>query len=171
MAKMKTESFDYLLDSGLDIEKRRVYLYNEIDSKTILKVIKAISILVRIDESPITLVMNSPGGFVIDAFALYDYIKSIPNQVTIHVLGRCCSAAVLILQAADYRTSAPNSTFMVHRGSRADKFDKDSDERADTIIAERMGWTRKKLDNFQDYDNYFFPEEALELKLIDEVIE
>jgi ATP-dependent Clp protease, protease subunit len=170
MARVKTETFDYLLNTNLDLQKRRVFLYGDIDTKSVLKTIKSMSLLARLEDTPITLVMNCEGGMTIDAFALYDYINSLSHTVNIFVLGRCCSAAVLVLQAADHRSAAPNAVFMVHRGTRQDQFDKALDERADDIIAGRMGWTRRKLDNLQDYDNYFFAENALEYKLIDEVV-
>jgi ATP-dependent protease ClpP protease subunit len=160
-----------IYDYGLDITKRRVYLEGEIDEKSGMQVIKGISILARLsDVDPIQVIIASEGGETIQAFAIHNYIKSLPNETTGIVMGRCCSAAVLVLQACTRRTAMPDSVLMVHRGGRSDSFDLKLDERADDIIAARMGWTRNKLDKFQSYDRYMFAEEALEINLLDEII-
>lgn len=170
VTKKKPENDD-LYEFGLDIPKRRVYLEGEIDDQSAMQVIKGLSILSRMSGTdPIQIVINSEGGETIQGFAIMNYIRSLPNETFGTVVGRCCSAAVLVLQGCTNRQALPDSVLMIHRGGRSDAFDKRLDERADTIIAERMGWTHAKLDKFQSYDRWLFAEEALEINLIDEVI-
>jgi|LakMenE18May11ns_1017448.scaffolds.fasta_scaffold9898370_5 ATP-dependent Clp protease protease subunit len=167
----KKPDADDLYEFGLDIPKRRVYLQGDIDTESAMQVIKGLSILVRLSESePIQLVIDSEGGETIQGFAIMNYIRTLPNEVIGIVIGRCCSAAVIILQGCTKRNAMPDSVVMIHRGVRNDMFDKRLDERADKFIADRMGWTVQKLDKFQSYDRYLFAEEALEINLIDEIL-
>lgn len=171
--KPDSDVLDNIHAYGLDILRRRVYLSGEIDTKKADRVIKNMSVLYAADpEAPITLVINSEGGRTLDAIAMHDYIASLPVEITAQVFGLCGSAAVLVLQACRKRHASSNSVLMVHRGSRADIFDMEMDERVDRIIAGRMGegWSQKKLDKYQVYDRYMFAEKALEMGLIDEVL-
>lgn len=169
--KAKKPDGDELYEFGLDIPKRRVYLEGEIDEKSAMQVIKGLSILSRLSDSdPIQIVINSEGGETIQGFAMMNYIRSLPNETFGTVVGKCCSAAVLVLQGCTHRHALPDSVLMIHRGTRNDVFDKRLDERADTVIASRMGWTLTKLDKFQSYDRYLFAEEALDINLIDQII-
>ena len=168
----KKPDADDLYEFGLDIPKRRVYLEGEIDDQSAMRVIKGLSILSRMsDTDPIQIVINSEGGETVQGFAIMNYIKSLPNETFGTVVGRCCSAAVLVLQGCSNRQAMQDSVIMIHRGTRNDMFDKRLDERADAIIAKRMGWSHAKLDKFQSYDRYLFAEEALEINLIDSILE
>ncbi len=170
VTKKKPENDD-LYEFGLDLPKRRVYLEGEIDEKSAMQVIKGLSILSRMsDTDPIQIVINSEGGETVQGFAIMNYIRTLSNEVFGIVVGRCCSAAVVVLQGCTYRNAMRDSVLMIHRGTRNDVFDKRLDERADKVIADRMGWTLAKLDKFQSYDRYLFAEEALEIGLIDEII-
>ena len=170
VTKKKPENDD-LYEFGLDLPKRRVYLEGEIDDQSTMRVIKGLSILSRMsDTDPIQIVINSEGGETVQGFAIMNYIRSLPNETFGTVVGRCCSAAVIVLQGCTNRQALPDAVLMIHRGSRSDAFDKRLDERADKIIAKRMGWTHTKLDKFQSYDRWLFAEEALEINLIDQII-
>jgi ATP-dependent protease ClpP protease subunit len=167
----KKPDADDLYEFGLDIPKRRVYLEGEIDDVSAMKVIKGLSILSRMsDADPIQIVINSEGGETVQGFAIMNYIRTLPNETFGVVVGRCCSAAVVVLQGCTHRQAMPDAVLMIHRGTRNDMFDKRLDERADSMIATRMGWTPSKLDKFQSYDRYMFAEEALEINLIDHII-
>lgn len=171
VTKKKPENDD-LYEFGLDLPKRRVYLEGEIDDQSAMKVIKGLSILSRMsDTDPIQIVINSEGGETVQGFAIMNYIKSLPNETFGTVVGRCCSAAVLVLQGCSNRQAMQDSVIMIHRGTRNDMFDKRLDERADAVIAKRMGWSPSKLDKYQSYDRYLFAEEALEINLIDSILE
>lgn len=171
MARSKRPENDDLYEYGLDVPKRRVYLNGDIDRDSVMQAIKGLSILARLSESePIQLVINSEGGDMIQGFALINYIRSLPNEVTGIVLGTCESAAVVILQACKHRAAMPEATLMTHRGTRSTEFDVEVDNRADQLIASRMGWTKQRLDKFHSHDRYMFAEEAMKLGLIDEVL-
>ena len=68
-------------------------------------------------KSDITLLFNSPGGNVIDGFALYDFIqhlKGLGHTITIKVYGQAASMGGVLLQAGDIRVMGANSLLMIH---------------------------------------------------------
>jgi ATP-dependent Clp protease, protease subunit len=67
-------------------------------------------------KAPITLFINSGGGDVDAAFAMYDAIKASPCKVQGVAIGICHSSAVLVLQACDQRLISQNCTLMFHSG-------------------------------------------------------
>jgi ATP-dependent protease ClpP protease subunit len=63
---------------------------------------------------------------------------------------------------------------MTHAGTRETEFDLKLDIKADEIILKRLRekdsrWTMQRLQKWQACDKYMFPDEALELGLLDEV--
>lgn len=75
----------------------------------------------------VKVIINSPGGAVYESLIFHDILASLPNYgvtSTAYVLGVAASAAaMIILQGAQKRVSAPNAEFMVHEISvQADPF-------------------------------------------------
>ena len=70
-----------------------------------------------ITASDITLRINSPGGEVVEALAIYDLIKASDKNFKCEVFGLCASAATLIALACDDVQMAANATWMVHEPS------------------------------------------------------
>ncbi len=71
-------------------------------------------------DSPLRLMLNSPGGDVLASFALVDELNHLRNKghkLTIAVYGMAASAAAWVLQAADYRIIGANSTILIHEVS------------------------------------------------------
>lgn len=62
----------------------------------------------------ITIRINSPGGSVFDAFAMYDDLRSHGAHVHVHIAGLAASAASLIAMAGDTISIADNGFIMVH---------------------------------------------------------
>lgn len=169
--RRKLPESDHLYEYGVDLPRNRVYLTGDIDLQNTVKVIQGMSMLARQStDTPIQLVINSEGGDMVQAFSLIDYMNSIPNPINGIVLGNCQSAAVVILQACQHRAAGSNSVFMTHRGSRDSKIDLLIDTRADKLIADRLGWTLSRLDKFHSHDRYLTAQEALEMKLLDELM-
>lgn len=77
-----------------------------------------IHILEDLDVTTINLHINSPGGAVWDALAIYHTLRDHPATINAIVDGIAASAASYILQAGDTRTAQPSTRVMVH-ASRA----------------------------------------------------
>ncbi len=67
-----------------------------------------------IEASSITVHINSPGGDVFDAIAIYNAIRSSPSDVTVRVEGIAASAASFIAMAGDDVLMAPHAVMMIH---------------------------------------------------------
>ncbi len=62
----------------------------------------------------IALSINSPGGSVFDALAIYNALRNSGSEVTTKVMGVAASAASLIFMAGDKRIMPENTFLMVH---------------------------------------------------------
>lgn len=99
-----------------DISKRIIYLSSQICPMTADAVIS--SILCLDDQTnPINLVINSEGGDVYSAIAIYDTIKHLSSTVVrTFGIGKVMSGAVLLLAAGapGHRYVTPNCRLMLH---------------------------------------------------------
>jgi ATP-dependent Clp protease protease subunit len=68
----------------------------------------------QIKANRITVNINSPGGNVLDAFAMYQDLKDHPAHVHIRVRGVAASAASLLAMAGDSIEIAENAFVMIH---------------------------------------------------------
>ena len=66
-------------------------------------------------KTKINLVIDSPGGSVFDAFAIYDFLASKKYSVSVHIRGLAASAASVLALAGDKApTMSENSFIMIH---------------------------------------------------------
>jgi ATP-dependent protease ClpP protease subunit len=65
--------------------------------------------------TPIWLHINSDGGYLFDAFAVADQMRSIKSPIYAIAEGVCASAATLIHLAATKRYALPNAMFLFHQ--------------------------------------------------------
>lgn len=71
------------------------------------------------DASQIALRVNSPGGDVYDALAIFNMLKAHPARVTARVDGIAASAASLVVMAADEIVMPENSFLLIHEPQMA----------------------------------------------------
>lgn len=189
MARAKnTDSWELFFEHDFFPEIRTIYIgatKREHEDKVYINeysaenLIKGLLILQhQSTEKPINLIINTMGGNVYQAMAMYDAIKSSPCEIIATATGALMSSGTLIIQAADVRMATPNTTFMIHNGSdsydgetinfeRWAEFSKTMRSRFYDIYAERSGldkayWRRKCVS-----DTIFTAEQALREKLID----
>jgi ATP-dependent Clp protease, protease subunit len=65
----------------------------------------------------IQLYINSPGGSVTDALAIYDVMRCITSRVETICIGQACSAASLLLCSGDHRLMTENARILLHQPS------------------------------------------------------
>jgi len=70
--------------------------------------------LKAIDATSIKLAINSPGGSVFDALAMYNALRQHPANVEVTVLGIAASAASLLAMAGDTIIMPENAFMMIH---------------------------------------------------------
>ena len=81
----------------------------DVSAKSIAEELKALG-----DLSDISVRINSPGGSVFSAQAIYSLLKSHPARVTVHVDGMAASAASLVAMAGDEIIMPDNAMMMIH---------------------------------------------------------
>jgi len=176
------------MDYGIDVNASSVLLFGEIMDGTLYDLITRIRAVLHMrDETrkndPINLVINSTGGSVYEALGIIDYIQSLDVKVNTIVRGCAMSAAALILCAGTgVRAASKNSTIMFHEMS-SDIYGKSSDmkanvqhmEKLEDILLDIMHTNSKKdvewwkTTTIKDF--YITPVEALELGVIDTIIQ
>lgn len=86
-----------------------IQIYSVIDAATAEVVKRSLT-----GNTPVTIHINSPGGNVTDALAIYSSLRKHSGHVTAIVDGLCASAATIIMLAADEVVMAEHSLLMVH---------------------------------------------------------
>ncbi len=135
-------------------------------------------------KKEIAMYINSPGGQVTSALAIYDTMQYIKSPVSTVCMGMAASAGSLILQAGEkgQRISLPNSKIMVHqpsggaRGMASDMEIQVEDMRKtkkllNEIYVKHTGQNYETIEKTLDRDRYMTAEEAKDFGLIDHVYE
>ncbi|NCC22611.1 MAG: ATP-dependent Clp endopeptidase proteolytic subunit ClpP [Alphaproteobacteria bacterium] len=132
----------------------------------------------------ISFYINSPGGVVTAALAMYDTMQYIRPDVSTVCIGQAASAGSLLLMAgaAKKRYSLPNSRIMVHqpsggaRGMAAD-IEIQAQEilrlrhRLNELYVKHTGQKLQAIEKAMDRDKFMSAEEAKAFGLIDHVVE
>lgn len=160
----------------LDKRTRTIRLIGDICLEMYQKFTDAVAPLTY-STGAIEVYINSTGGDVSQAFAIYDEIRQLKkNHVTTVAIGECYSGAAIILQAGDRRKATENADIMVHKGSYGlpDEF---ADENY-AAVDHYKKMDKKHRDVFAEAKvgklgvaKYFTAAEALKANLIDEVLE
>jgi ATP-dependent Clp protease, protease subunit len=165
---------------------RNIYLFGDVTNERTERFINQLHILFSEGKTPITIYINSSGGSVTDALAIYDTLKSAPGEISMIALGKVHSAAITIFLAAprERRFSYPHTEFMSHdiswssEGPRA--FLKDRvDQLEHTVIQLLKIYTEdtylseeeaRKLFFTDHGDHYFDAYKAVSLGFVGEVL-
>jgi ATP-dependent protease ClpP protease subunit len=87
-----------------------VDFFGGIPARQVVEDLKALG-----DVPELAVRINSPGGDIFEAIAIYNALARFPAKVTVHVDGVAASAATLVAMAGDKVLVAENAMFMVHR--------------------------------------------------------
>lgn len=96
---------------------RRVNLFGEINPESAHEFIEEFHKLEdKRGGGDILVLIDSEGGSVPHALALYDTLRSSSVRTVGLVIGQCLSAATLVFQGCQHRMMYPNASFMMHGG-------------------------------------------------------
>jgi len=164
---------------------RAIALYGEISRESALVTISQLLELDRRENAPIELHLNTDGGALADALAIYDQIRFLDSPVVVIATGTCASAGLIILSAGDLRMATEHCLFFYHQAILPPEeiacFEQiDSTHMAyqlcqntyDNIIMKRskMSKTMFKKEFKGKISKYFTAEEAQKYKLIDGIM-
>ncbi len=135
-------------------------------------------------QKDIAVYINSPGGVVSSGLAIYDTIQYIRPRISTLCIGQAASMGSLLLAAGDkgMRFALPNARIMIHQpsgGVQGQASDIEIQareilklrERLNKIYVRHTGQTLEKIETLVDRDTFMSPEEAVELGIIDEVVQ
>lgn len=133
-----------------------------------------------LDVATLRLAINSPGGSVFDALAMYNALRQHPAQVEVTVMGVAASAASLVAMSGD-RIVMPENAFMMIHNPLNFAFGNASDlrEMADVLdkigaslvatYAARTGQPEDMVRELLDAETWLNAEEAVALGFADEM--
>lgn len=167
------------------LNERIVFLGHEIDDVIANLVIAQLLHLESEDpDKDINLYINSPGGSVTSALAMYDTMQYIRCDVSTICVGQCASAAAVLLAAgaAGKRFALPNSRVLIHQpwgGTQGQVTDIEIQAKEmlrmrdalDRILAQHTGQSIEKIHLDTERDNIMTAEEAKAYGLIDAVFQ
>lgn len=136
------------------------------------------------DEQPLNIYINSGGGSVFAAMAIYNMIERHKGAVTITVAGLAASAATIITSAKNARVIMPvGSMMMVHPvrihapGMTADELKQAAEnlEKVQSAVKDiyigKTGKPAADIDNLMNKESYLTAREAVDLGFADELDE
>ncbi|MGZ6004986.1 MAG: ATP-dependent Clp protease proteolytic subunit [Candidatus Saccharimonadales bacterium] len=131
----------------------------------------------------ISLYINSPGGSVYDALAIYDTMKFIKSDIQTVGIGMQASAAAFLLSSGTKgkRFLLPHATVMIHQpssGTRGKVTDQEIDLKEalrvkklmEEIMAQNTGQKLEKIHIDMERDFWMTAEEAKKYGVVDKVI-
>ena len=167
------------------LKERIVFLGGPIVDPVANSVIAQLLFLASKDpKKDIQLYINSPGGILTSALAIYDTMQYIKCSVSTVCIGSAASGAAVLLAAGTKgkRYSLPNAQILLHQvavsGVSGEAIEVEIaakqiirlKEKINKILTEHTGQPLEKIEKDTDRDFYLSSEEAKEYGLIDEVI-
>lgn len=191
-----------LLDASLDMEERELklakereanqervlYLNDEVDDDMAAYLRGALFRWQWHDDAqaqphpPVTVLINSPGGYVTSGLEIVDTIQKFRNKgwtINTQVTGIAMSMAAVILQAGERREMTPHASFMIHEissvyfGSTSEMknqlmYTETLQKHCSGLLAERSNQTFDQIEAmWERKDVYLTATEALERGFID----
>ncbi len=176
--------FDY----GIDTQDNVIIIEGEIQSGMTFDVISKSRLLTKLNGGNVktfNILLNTPGGDVIETLGLIDFMKSQEKQdikYNIIVRGAAMSAGALLLACGTgTRMASKHSKIMVHQlstivvGKLSDvksnaKFSEELESDCNELMAECTKKDKEYWENISSNDYFISAQQALELGIIDKII-
>jgi len=184
-AKSLADLVETIQDTNIDLERRVIYLFDDINSDSAKITIQNLDFLNKTDGD-INLHINTPGGSWTDGMAIFSAIRLSKNKVVGTIFGDCSSMGSIILQACNMRLATSEAEMIVHPGQSSADLDSVSfvnRGKHEERILEKMYkiyWERipddKKLKSYIKFkqkfahDIYLDAQEILAYGLVDKII-
>ena len=167
------------------LKDRIIFLGSDVNEASANVVVAQLLFLQAEDaKKDIYFYINSPGGSVYDALAIYDTMHYITNDVHTVGIGVQASAAAFLLSSGTKgkRFALPNATIMIHQpssGTRGKVTDQEIDLREslrikkllETIMAKNTGQKSETIHLDMERDKWLTALEAKKYGIIDQIID
>jgi ATP-dependent Clp protease protease subunit len=166
------------------LRDRIIFLGGPINDAVANSIIAQLLFLAQQDsKDDIKIYINSPGGEVVSALAIYDTMQYIKPDVSTICVGMAASAAALLLAAGEKgkRLILPNGEVMIHQvmgGAQGQATDIDIHarhilnvkKRLNEILARHTGKPLSKVQEDAERDYFMSAEEAKKYGVVDKII-
>ncbi|MCK5413193.1 MAG: ATP-dependent Clp endopeptidase proteolytic subunit ClpP [Candidatus Pacebacteria bacterium] len=166
------------------LKDRIIFLGGPINDAVANTIIAQLLFLEKQDEkADIKIYINSPGGIVTSALAIYDTMNYVKCDVSTVCIGMAASAASLLLSsgAKGKRFALPNAEIMIHQvmgGAEGQASDIEISarhilkikERLNKILVKNTGQSHEKIEKDSDRDYYMSAEEAKKYGIVDKIV-
>lgn len=166
------------------LKDRIIFLGDAVDDHSANLIVAQLLFLQAADpKKDIHLYINSPGGSVYDALAIYDTMQFVTNDIQTVGIGVQASAAAFLLSSGTKgkRIILPNATVMIHQpssGTKGKVTDQEIDLREslrvkkllESIMAKNTGQTQTKIHEDMERDKWMTAEEAKKYGVVDKVV-
>src|SRR3982751_493567 len=166
------------------LKDRIIFLGSDVNEASANAVVAQLLFLQSADpKKDVFFYINSPGGSVYDALAIYDTMQYITNDVQTVGIGVQASAAAFLLSSGSKgkRFALPNSTIMIHQpssGTRGKVTDQEIDLREslrikhllEGIMARNTGQKASRIHEDMERDKWLTSAEAKKYGLVDDII-
>lgn len=166
------------------LKDRIIFLGTDVNEHTANLIVAQFLFLQAEDaKKDIFFYINSPGGSVYDALAVYDTMRYVTNDIQTVGIGVQASAAAFLLSSGTpgKRYMLPNATVMIHQpssGTRGKVTDQEIDLREslrikrllEEIMADNTGQKVSKIHEDMERDKWLTAKEAKQYGIVDEVI-
>lgn len=166
------------------LKDRIIFLGGPIDDAVANSIIAQLLFLASQNaKEDIKIYINSPGGQVTSALAIYDTMQHVKPDVSTICIGMAASAAALLLAAGQKgkRMILPNGEVMIHQvmgGTQGQATDIDIHarhilnikKRLNEILSKHTGNALTKVEKDADRDYFMSAEEAKKYGVVDKII-
>lgn len=166
------------------LKERIIFLGQDVNEASANVIVAQLLFLQAADpKKDIFFYINSPGGSVYDALAIYDTMQFITNDVQTVGIGVQASAAAFLLSSGTKgkRSLLPNSTVMIHQpssGTQGKVTDQEISLREglriksllESIMAKNTGQKPEKIHEDMERDKWLTAKEALDYGIVDKII-
>lgn len=166
------------------LKDRIIFLGSDVNEATANLIVAQLLFLQAEDaKKDIYFYINSPGGSVYDALAIYDTMQYVTNDIQTVGIGVQASAAAFLLSSGTKgkRFILPNGTVMIHQpssGTRGKVTDQEIDLREslrikrllEEIMARNTGQSVEKIHEDLERDKWLDAKEAKKYGIVDDVI-
>jgi ATP-dependent Clp protease protease subunit len=167
------------------LRDRIIFLGDDVNEHTANLVVAQLLFLENQDPNKdIILYINSPGGSVYDAMAIYDTMQFVKSDIQTVGIGVQASAAAFLLSSGTKgkRLLLPHATVMIHQpssGTRGKVTDQEIDLREalrvkrmmEEIMSKNTGQPTKKVHEDMERDFWMTAEDAKNYGLVDKIID
>ena len=167
------------------LKDRIVFLGSQVNDEVANAIVAQMLFLQSDDpKADIHLYINSPGGSVTAGLAIYDTMQFVTCDVATYCIGQAASMGAVLLTAGakGKRRALPNARIMIHQplagmeGTAEEimihaKEFKNIKQKLNTILLKHTGHPLEKIEQDTDRDRFMSAQEALDYRLIDEVID